>query len=595
MRIFICIIVFLVTASGFSQSSALARNYFQQGEFEKSLHVYERLRKQQPRRLDYLKGQVENLQELERFQEAEAEIKKLMAITSSYPQLYVFLGYNFALQNNPEAAAENYQKAIDEVAANVQFAYNVGRTFRDYNLLDHAVQVYEMAMAENDKMNFSTQLAQIYGEQGNLEKMFGSYLDILEKNNAFKSSAQRYFSQYITEDPSNEANVIFRRTVLQRSQKTPDIIYNELLSWVFIQQKEFDKAFAQEKAIFRRSDNHNLNGIIGLANIAIGEEDFDIGRETVNYVIENALTNDARLQASQVLMEIEVITAKPKDYPKVEAMFEKLFETYGYGKETYLLQVDYNHFLAFKQNKKDQAISNLRTLMTKVPLTIYEEARVKMELADILVVDEKFNQALIYYSQIQNKVRNDALAQEARFKVARTSYFKGDFEWAQTQLDVLKKSTSQLIANDAMQLSLMIKDNSLEDSLQTALKKYARADLLELQERHQEAIALLEEILVEHQGESIEDEALLKQGLIYEKIENYEQAERNYLKIVQFFGHDILADDALYYLARLYETKLDDPTKAKAYYEQLLFNHQDSIYFVEARRKFRMLRGDEIN
>jgi len=228
-------------------------------------------------------------------------------------------------------------------------------------------------------------------------------------------------------------------------------------------------------------------------------------------------------------------------------------------------------------------------------LTIYEEARVKMELADILVVDEKFNQALIYYSQIQNKVRNDALAQEARFKVARTSYFKGDFEWAQTQLDVLKKSTSQLIANDAMQLSLMIKDNSLEDSLQTALKKYARADLLELQERHQEAIALLEEILVEHQGESIEDEALLKQGLIYEKIENYEQAERNYLKIVQFFGHDILADDALYYLARLYETKLDDPTKAKAYYEQLLFNHQDSIYFVEARRKFRMLRGDEIN
>src|SRR5690554_7544450 len=257
MRIFICIIVFLVTASGFSQSSALARNYFQQGEFEKSLHVYERLRKQQPRRLDYLKGQVENLQALVRVQEAEAEIKKLMAITSSYPQLYVFLGYNFALQNNPEAAAENYQKAIDEVAANVQFAYNVGRTFRDYNLLDHAVQVYEMAMAENDKMNFSTQLAQIYGEQGNLEKMFGSYLDILEKNNAFKSSAQRYFSQYITEDPSNEANVIFRRTVLQRSQKTPDIIYNELLSWVFIQQKEFDKAFAQEKAIFRRSDDRS--------------------------------------------------------------------------------------------------------------------------------------------------------------------------------------------------------------------------------------------------------------------------------------------------------------------------------------------------
>jgi outer membrane protein assembly factor BamD (BamD/ComL family) len=66
-----------------------------------------------------------------------------------------------------------------------------------------------------------------------------------------------------------------------------------------------------------------------------------------------------------------------------------------------------------------------------------------------LVFDEKFNQALIYYSQIQNKIKNDPIAQEARFKVARTSYFKGDFAWAQTQLDILKKSTSQLIANDA--------------------------------------------------------------------------------------------------------------------------------------------------
>lgn len=545
-------------------------------------------------RLDYLKGQVENLQELERLSEAEDELKKLIESTGRYPQLYVDLGYNYALQNKHEAAEENYQRAIEEVKANPRAAYNVGRAFRNYNLLDHAVQIYESAMEANNKMNFNTQLAQIYGEQGNLEKMFGSYLDILEKNHAFKSSAQRYFSQYVTEDPANEANIIFRRTVLQRSQKNPDVIYNELLSWIFIQQKEYNKAFTQEKAIYRRSEDFDLNGVIGLANITMSDEAYEISREIVNYLIENSLTKGTRLEATRVLMEIEVVTAKPKEFSDVELKFEKLFEDYGYGKETHLLQIDYNNFLAFKRDKKKEAISNLRALM-KESLTVHEEARIKMELADILVVDEKFNQALIYYSQIQNKVQNDALAQEARFKVARTSYFKGDFEWAQTQLDVLKKSTSQLIANDAMQLSLLINDNSLEDSTQTALKKYAHADLLELQEKHHEAINLLEEILVEHQGESIEDEALLKQGLIYEKVENYEQAAQNYLKIIQFFSQDILADDALYYLAQLYETKLDDPTKAKAYYEQILFNHQDSIYFVEARRKYRMLRGDAIN
>ena len=124
-----------------------------------------------------------------------------------------------------------------------------------------------------------------------------------------------------------------------------------------------------------------------------------------------------------------------------------------------------------------------------------------MELADILVFDEKFNQALIYYSQIQKKVKNDILAQEASFKVAKTSYYKGDFEWAQVQLDVLKKSASQLISNDAMELSLMISDNSLEDSTQTALKKFAKADLLALQQRFPEAVLVLNDILENHKGE----------------------------------------------------------------------------------------------
>src|SRR5690606_16810528 len=299
-------------------------------------------------------------------------------------------------------------------------------------------------------------------------------------------------------------------------------------------------------------------------------------------------------QGNQILMKMEVKTAKPKDYPEVEKKFEKLLDEFDRNRETYLLQIDYNHFLAFQNNKKELAIENLKTL-AKQDLTAYQEARVKMELADILVFDEKFNEALIYYSQIQKKVQSDVLAQEARFKVARTSYFKGDFEWAQVQLDVLKKSTSQLMANDAMQLSLLIRDNTLEDSTQTALKKYARADLLSFQDKNNEAITALEDILTNNKGEKIEDEALLKQGELFEKTGEIQKAEANYLNIIEFYKEDILADDAHYRLAQLYETKLDQPEKAKQEYEQIIFNYADSIYFVDARKKFRALRGDAIN
>ena len=578
---------------GFSQSDALAKNYFEQGEFEKALSVYEKLTQSSPYRMDYFMGVIQSNQQLEKFSEVERLIKQKLTDARNYPQLYVELGYNYSLQEQPDLARESYQKAIQTVEENPSFAYNVGRAFQNYNLLEEAVITFEKAMELSEKMDFNTQLAQIYGEQGKLEKMFEKYLNIIEKNQGFKNTAQRYFSMYVNEDPNNEANVILRKTLLQRSQENPEILYNELLSWLFVQQKEYKKAFIQEKAIYRRLGD-DLTRIVDLSYIAIGDEDYENGREIVNYVIENSFTPQNRLQGNQILMQMEVATARPKDYSGVEKKFENLLEEFGRGKETYMLQIDYNHFLAFQNNKKEQAITNLKSLV-KQQLTPYQEARVKMELADILVYDEKFNQALIFYSQIQRKVQNDALAQEARFKVARTSYFKGDFEWAQVQLDVLKKSTSQLIANDAMQLSLLIKDNSLEDTTQAALKKYSRADLLALQDRNTEAVTALDEILVNHKGETIEDEALLKQGEIYEKMGEFTKAEANYLKIIQFYSEDILADDAHYRLARIYETKLDQPEKAKEQYEQIIFNHADSIYFVEARNKFRMLRGDAIN
>jgi|SRR5690554_3640978 len=593
MRNFLLILILFVSTASFSQSDALAKNYFEQGEFEKALRIYEKLSDQNPYRMDFFLGMVEANQQLENFSKVESLLKEKLNGSRNYPQLYVELGYNYSLQNKTELAVENYNKAIETLDLNPNFAYNVGAAFQKYSLLDEAVATYEKGMRLNDKMDFHTQMARIYGEQGQLEKMFDSYIKIIERNLSFKSSAQRYFSQYITEDSNNDANQILRRILLQRSQQNPDVLYNELLSWLFIQQKEYKKAFVQEKAIYKRL-GAELRGITELAYIAIADEDYVSGREIVSYLIENSFTPQSRLQGNQILMQMAVKTATPKEFADIEKKFESLFEEFGRGRETYLLQIDYNHFLAFQNNKKEQAIKNLKDL-AKEPLSAYQEARVKMELADILVFDEKFNEALIYYSQIQKKVQSDVLAQEARFKVARTSYFKGDFDWAQVQLDVLKKSTSQLIANDAMELSLLISDNTIEDSTQTALKKYARADLLAFQDKNSEAILVLDDILTTHKGEKIEDEALFKQGKIFEKIGEYSKAESNYLKIIEFYSDDILADDAHYHLAKIYEEKLDLPVKAKEHYEAIIFNYADSIYFIEARKKYRTLRGDAIN
>jgi len=583
----------LMTAPSFGQNELLAKNYFDRGEYEKALTLYDKLYRKNPGRLDFFLNMIESNQQLERFSVAEELIREKLSSGRIIPQLYVELGYNYSLQDKDSLSQVNYRKAIQYTFENPVYSYTIGKNFEEYSLLKEAVEVYETAMKRDPNKDFNVQLARIYGELGDLERMFGTYLNLMQENPAYRSIAKRNFSQYVNEDPTNEANVVLRKTLLQRSQSSPDLLYNELLSWLFIQQKQYKKAFVQEKAIFRR-DPTDLSGVVDLAIVAMDEDAYEEAADIVDFLIENAPTVQAELVGQQYRMQIQLKTAAPEDFSGIEQEFESLLDRYGRDGNTYELQIEYNHFLAFSYGKKDKAISNLKELANQ-NLSIYQQARVKMELADVLVFDEKFNQALIYYSQIQKKVKNDVLAQEARFKVAKTSYYKGDFEWAQVQLDVLKKSASQLISNDAMELSLMIRDNSLEDSTQTALKKFARADLLALQNKDREAISMLDDILSNHKGEKIEDEALLRQGMLYEKVNEFEKAEAAYLKIIEFYKEDILADDAFFRLAQLYENKLGEPDKAKDLYEQVIYDFADSIYFVEARKRFRMLRGDVIN
>lgn len=216
-------------------------------------------------------------------------------------------------------------------------------------------------------------------------------------------------------------------------------------------------------------------------------------------------------------------------------------------------------------------------------------------MSDILLAEEKFNQAIIYYAQVQEDLKNDPIGNEASFRVARASYFKGDFDWAQKQLGVLKSSSSWLIANDAMELFLLINDNTVEDSTQTALKKFARADFKLYQNKKQEALELFKQLKATDKTESIQDVTLLRIGSIYESLGEYDLALQNYAEIIDKYKEGIYVDEALYFSAEIYNKKLNQPDKAKPLYEKMIFEHEDSIYFIDARKQYRILRGDTQN
>lgn len=592
-RIFV-LLIFLLLQTVAAQEDFLAKQYFGDGEYEKAVVFFEKLVEQNPRRTDYAEGLVACYQQLERYLDAEKFLLEKIALGNAYPTFYIELGYNYAIQDLNEKSKEQYNKAISIIEKNPNFGYGIGFRFQKYAILDYAIMAYSKAMELNPKLDYNFQMARIYGEQGDIDKMYRSYIKLIIEEKSSISNVLRNFDDFVTSDPENENNIKLKAILLEGAQKNPNLRWNELLSWLFVQQKQYNSAFRQEKAIFKRMDGNSVYRLKNLGELALEDSDTEVAQSIFEYIVEN--TNDAvtKLNAQLKLIDILLLNPGKKTLEGVQKQYEELISIHGYKSQTLQLQIAYANFLTFKKDNPVPAIDILKKSLA-LPLNKRGIAFVKSALGDILVFDKKFNEALIYFSQIQKSLKNDVLGQDARYKVAQTSFYKGDFDWALTQLKVLRSSTSQLIANDAMQLSLLISDNSLEDSTQTALKKYARADLLAYQNKTTEAISELDGILQNHKGEKIEDEALLKLGELLESQKDYEAAKFNYQKIIEFYGSGILADDALFALGELYRKVLNEPEKAKAQYEKILYNYQDSYFFPQARQYFRKLRGDAIN
>lgn len=593
MRHYIIYILLSLATYSFAQNENLAKTFFDDGEYQKALIEYDKLLVKQPGRTDYFIKKIKCLQELEKFNLAKKELQQAINNRYSRPNLIVELGYNYALQRDTINAKTYYDQAIKTVQNNPNTAYSIGKSFEDYGLLLEAKKTYTIAMALNEKMNFDFQLARIYGQLNEIEKMFGSYLSLLSKNKQLAPNIQQLISQFITEDSANDNNLLLRRALLRKLQATPDILWNEQLSWLYVQQKDFSKAFVQEKAIYKR-EGQTLDRIFDLALTAKDAKDYTAATSIFDFIKEEHLHENTLIRVHQYILEMKVLQNEDQNYSSISETYKNLLQKFGIRDETINLQLGYVDLLAFKNNQANKAIDFLKEHQNQ-RLGKFNKARYQMKLADILVANSQFNQALINYSKIQRSLKNDVLSQEARYKVAKTSYYKGDFNWALQQLSVLKSSTSQLIANDALDLHLLINDHNKGDTLHIALTKYAKADLLAFQNKKNEAISVLSDILEQHKGDKIEDDAMFLRASLYEQQGNYQKAIANYEFIINTLQESIFIDDSLYKLANIYLHQFDNKEKAKNYFQTIIFNHADSIHFVEAQKQYRKLRGDNID
>jgi tetratricopeptide (TPR) repeat protein len=601
----IILLIFLTISSlGIAQNTAqqtvqndarLAEAYYLEGAYEKATQIFKKLYDSSPFNTTYLGRLVSCYQETNQFLIAENLLKSKLKSNKNKVYLYVYLGYNYEKQKQKEKAQEHYKIALISLEKNPTYGRVVARLFKDYNLLDEAILAYKKIMEFNEHANYNFQIAQIYGEKGNFKKMFESYIDLVASSDQYFNLVQRYISPYITDDSENKANVLFKKTLLRKSASNPKDVWNTLLSWLFTQQKEYSKALLQEKALFQRKPG-NLSAILTIGKIAFEDNYFAAAQQCFNFIVTQSNNKSEVINAHLYIAKIAVVTKNPE----TETLFQNLFKIFGKNTSTLKIQVAYADFLTFSQNKPRQANIVLEEALSSAS-SKFDKARIKLKLGDIFVYTGKFNKALIYFSQIQTQLKNHELAQEARFKVAQTSYFKGDFDWAKAQLKVLKGSTTQLIANDAVALFLKISDNEPVDSIPSGLKQLANAELLAFQNKDEAALTELNRLFIEKKvfinglipGEVIYDDVLFLQAKLLIKQKKYKEAIVRLSKIIEADNQSFLTDDIYFMMAEIYDNDLNNAEKAQEYYQKIIFEHPSSIYLVDARKKYRRLRGDK--
>ena len=95
---------------------------------------------------------------------------------------------------------------------------------------------------------------------------------------------------------------------MKKSISNPKNIWNELLSWLFTKQKQYGRAFIQEKGLFNRG-LENVETIFRLGKIAFNNQDYEIARNCYLFLLDHTNFIEEKPTAELYLLKISVKNA----------------------------------------------------------------------------------------------------------------------------------------------------------------------------------------------------------------------------------------------------------------------------------------------
>ena len=579
-----------------AQDAALARAYFEEGAFEKSLDLYLELYQKTPNK-DFFNGVVENYRALNDLKKAERFAEKHLK-TQAVDQDYftIELGLIRRLQGDEKGAAEAFESVLIKVDQNAGRVYPISKLFENRQLYREALQAYERAELQNPNLNFHYQKAQLYGELGDIQNVYSELLILVDKYPAYLDNIRSIFSQSLSDDPNDPTNVYLKEQILERIQQSNNPVFTELLIWVFIQERNFSGAFRQLKALDLRQDREQRE-LFDFAGTCMRNKEYQVAEETYAYIVSKGHVSPVYIPSQVGLLEAKrqsLFERPPVSQEAVVALAQEYESTLAALPQSIAVAPAYRawyRLLAFQLGDTAQAIAGLESLKSWPDAHRQELDETLIALADVLTFSGRYYEAILYYAQVEKARPGTDLADRAKFSRAKVAFYQGDFNWAENLFEALKFSVSKDIANDAMEYSILIRDNTGLDTNYDALSFYAKAEMLQYRQRYTEALQVLDTLEIGFYGHSLQDELLWMRSKIALQLNDRSLAVKSLLELLAEHGDDILADNALMLLGQLRE-EAGELKEAQALYEQLLREHPDSFFVPEARQHIRRLRGD---
>lgn len=592
----VSLIVLFVVMIGSSQSSRLASQYYRTGEYEKAADIYLDLYNKN-RNSTYFSYYITCLMSMEEYDKVESVLKKEIKKNPS-PDLYVSLGEMYERTSQNEKAEKQYRNAIDALKNKSASVSKLANAFIRASKYDLAIETYRKGSEiVKSKNKYAYNLADLYFRKGDKPNMIENYILAAEENPRMLRSIKSLFSRKLQ---GKEELDLLTEVLYTRIQEKPESpVLPELLEWVHLQNREYAKALRQAIALDLRM-KENGKRIYNVGKMAVNDNQFDQAIKAFEYIIDQKNNSPYFLTAQDELMKTkrkritDSFDYTEQDIRSLESEYLDFLNKYGKNANSARIIANLAELEALYLNDLPKAISLLQELVdiNGVEKNLLNQS--KLTLGDYYLMQGERWEATLLYSQVDKDLKEAYLGELARFKNARLSYFAGDFTWAQSQFDVLKASTSRLISNDAIDLSVFITDNLGLDSIPTPMEMYAKAELLAFQNKYDEAFSLLADINKEYPDHGLADDIYYTTANIYMKLKDWKSAESFYQKIVDNYSEDIRADNSMFALAELYENQLPDLEKAKSLYERIFLDYSDSTFAVEARKRFRKLRGDSL-